>query len=52
MVKHMARKRKTKASRSEWSRIFATVSRKCSAEARRRGIKFQKCVAEELAKYR
>jgi hypothetical protein len=48
----MARIRKTGRTKSEWRRIFADVAKKCSAEAKRRGIRYQDCVRQELASYK
>jgi len=48
----MARKRVTGKSGAEWRRIFAEAARKCSVEAKRRGIRFQDCVRQELARYK
>jgi len=47
----MARKRKTTKSGTEWRRVFAEAARRCREEAKRRGIKFQECVREELRKH-
>ena len=48
----MARKRRTGKSGSEWKRIFAEAAKKCTAEAKRTGIRYQDCIRQELAKYR
>jgi len=48
----MARKRRTGKTGSEWRRIFAEVAKRCAVEAKRRGVKYQECIRQELARYR
>jgi hypothetical protein len=48
----MARKRKTGYTVSEWRKIFAEAAKYCSEEAKRKGIRFQDCVRQYLARYR
>jgi hypothetical protein len=48
----MTRRRKTRYTGTEWRGIFAQVAKECSEEAKRRGIRFQDCVRERLARYR
>jgi hypothetical protein len=48
----MSRRRKTGYAGTEWRRIFAQVARECSLEAKRRGVRFQDCVRERLARHR
>jgi hypothetical protein len=48
----MARTRRGGKTRNEWRRIFADVAKKCSIEAKRRGIRYQDCVRRELARYK
>jgi hypothetical protein len=51
-MENMARRRKTGKSGHEWRRIFAEAAKKCSAEAKRTGIRYQDCIRQELAKYK
>jgi hypothetical protein len=46
------RRRRTSRSGREWRRIFAEVAKRCAVEAKRRGIRYQDCIRQELARYR
>jgi hypothetical protein len=46
----MARRRKTRYTGQEWRRKFGEAAKYCSEEAKRRGIRFQDCVREYLAR--
>ena len=52
VMENMARRRKTGKSGHEWRRVFAEVAKKCAAEAKRRGSRYQDCIRQELARYK
>jgi hypothetical protein len=52
MPRSARRAKKTGFAGGQWKRVFADVAKFCSAEAKRRGERFQDCVRRELQRYR